>query len=163
MASYSASKFALEGATESLWYEMRPWNIHVSLIQPGFVRSDGFAHVLFNPDTADRARHNPDDPYHRYYTAMAPFILAADGAGCGHAGPRRPSDPADDDPSTAATARGGDARRAPLRGPAACVASLAVSSARSTTLCLTFATGGPSFHRGHDTGPSQALDTETVH
>jgi NAD(P)-dependent dehydrogenase (short-subunit alcohol dehydrogenase family) len=73
MASYSASKFALEGATESLWYEMRPWNIHVSLIQPGFVRSDGFAHVLFNPD-ADRARHNPDDPYHRYYTAMAPFI-----------------------------------------------------------------------------------------
>jgi NAD(P)-dependent dehydrogenase (short-subunit alcohol dehydrogenase family) len=73
MASYSASKFALEGATESLWYEMRPWNIHVSLIQPGFVRSDGFAHVLLNPD-AERAKNDPTNPYYRYYAAMAPFI-----------------------------------------------------------------------------------------
>jgi NAD(P)-dependent dehydrogenase (short-subunit alcohol dehydrogenase family) len=73
MASYSASKFALEGATESLWYEMRPWNIQVSLVQPGFVRSDGFAHVILNPD-AKRAEGDPSDPYHRYYAAMAPFI-----------------------------------------------------------------------------------------
>ena len=73
MASYSASKFALEGATESLWYEMRPWNIRVSLIQPGFIRSDGFKHVVLNPD-AERAQRDPGDPYHRYYTAMAPFI-----------------------------------------------------------------------------------------
>jgi short-subunit dehydrogenase len=34
MAVYSASKFALEGATEALFYEVRPWNIHVSLVQP---------------------------------------------------------------------------------------------------------------------------------
>ena len=45
MSVYSASKFALEGASEGLWYELRPWNIHVSLVQPGFINSDGFEHV----------------------------------------------------------------------------------------------------------------------
>ena len=33
MASYSASKHALEGASEALWYEMKPFGINVSLIQ----------------------------------------------------------------------------------------------------------------------------------
>ena len=42
MAVYSASKHALEGATESLWYELKPWNIKVTLVQPGFINSKGF-------------------------------------------------------------------------------------------------------------------------
>jgi short-subunit dehydrogenase len=42
MASYAASKFALEGATEALWYEVRPFKIRVSLVQPGFIRSSSF-------------------------------------------------------------------------------------------------------------------------
>lgn len=45
MSIYSASKFALEGATEALWYEVRPWNIKVCLIQPGFINSDSFKNV----------------------------------------------------------------------------------------------------------------------
>lgn len=45
MGAYSASKFALEGASEALWYEVRPWNIKVTLVQPGFVRSDSFERV----------------------------------------------------------------------------------------------------------------------
>ena len=47
MAAYSASKFALEGAHEALWYEVRPWGIRVSLVQPGFVHSDGFQKVRY--------------------------------------------------------------------------------------------------------------------
>jgi short-subunit dehydrogenase len=42
MASYSASKHALEGASEALWYETKPFGINVSLVQPGFVRSKSF-------------------------------------------------------------------------------------------------------------------------
>ena len=34
---YTASKFALEGLTETLRYELAPWNIKVILIEPGFI------------------------------------------------------------------------------------------------------------------------------
>ena len=36
---YSASKFAVEGYSEALWYELRPWGISVSLVEPGFVNT----------------------------------------------------------------------------------------------------------------------------
>ncbi len=36
---YSASKFALEGLTESLSEEVRPFGVKVSLIEPGFVKT----------------------------------------------------------------------------------------------------------------------------
>jgi NAD(P)-dependent dehydrogenase (short-subunit alcohol dehydrogenase family) len=73
MAIYSASKFALEGATESLYYEVRPWNIHVSLIEPGFVHSESFEHTRM---TAASERSNVDsgDAYHAHYEHMSPFI-----------------------------------------------------------------------------------------
>jgi short-subunit dehydrogenase len=48
MSAYSASKFALEGATESLWYEMKPWDIHVTLVIPGFINSQGFSNTPKN-------------------------------------------------------------------------------------------------------------------
>lgn len=73
MAIYSASKFALEGATEALYYEVRPWGIHVSLIQPGFVHSESFEHTRL---TAASERSNADDgeAYHAHYEHMSPFI-----------------------------------------------------------------------------------------
>lgn len=38
-AFYSSTKFALEGYIEALWFELRPFGIAVSLIEPGFVRT----------------------------------------------------------------------------------------------------------------------------
>jgi len=73
MATYSASKFALEGAHEALWYEVRPWGVRVSLVQPGFVHSDGFQRVRYTPKS-DRSEHELMEPYHEHYVNMAPFI-----------------------------------------------------------------------------------------
>jgi len=73
MGAYSASKFALEGAHEALWYEVRPWGIRVSLVQPGFVHSDGFQKVRYTPKS-DRSEHELAEPYHEHYVNMAPFI-----------------------------------------------------------------------------------------
>jgi NAD(P)-dependent dehydrogenase (short-subunit alcohol dehydrogenase family) len=37
--AYCASKFALEALTDSLRLELRPWNIHVSIIEPGHIQT----------------------------------------------------------------------------------------------------------------------------
>jgi hypothetical protein len=73
MAAYSASKFAVEGAHEALWYEVRPWGIRVSLVQPGFVHSDGFQKVRYTPKSG-HSEHELTEPYHEHYMNMAPFI-----------------------------------------------------------------------------------------
>ncbi len=39
-AFYSATKFALEGYSEALWFELQPFGIHVSLLEPGWVQSN---------------------------------------------------------------------------------------------------------------------------
>ena len=71
MSAYSASKFALEGASEALWYEVRPFGIHVSLVRPGFVNSNAFRKVKYSRGT------DPEDPkgvYANHYKYMADFI-----------------------------------------------------------------------------------------
>ncbi len=75
MAMYSASKFALEGASEALWYEVRPWGINVSLVQPGFINSDAFTKVYFT-DGGLCSLSDPKDPYHRHYFNMNEMIEA---------------------------------------------------------------------------------------
>lgn len=37
---YAATKFALEGISETMAALLKPWNIHVSLIEPGPVNTD---------------------------------------------------------------------------------------------------------------------------
>ncbi len=73
MSIYSASKFALEGATEALWYEVRPWNISVCLVQPGFINSDSFRSVELTRESR-KSIQNKNDPYFYHYDSMAPFI-----------------------------------------------------------------------------------------
>lgn len=73
MAVYSASKFALEGATESLWYEVRPWNVRVSLIQPGFINSQSFENTRYTR-ASRRSLDDPSRSYHLHYLNMATFI-----------------------------------------------------------------------------------------
>ena len=73
MAVYSASKFALEGASEALYYELRPFGVHVSLVEPGFIASDAFQKVRYttlSQGSSDLAT----DPYHAHYTHMSSFI-----------------------------------------------------------------------------------------
>lgn len=72
MGSYSASKYALEGISEALWYEVRPLGINVSLIQPGFVRSKSFLKVQYS--TQSGPEHGLDGLYADYYQHMTPFI-----------------------------------------------------------------------------------------
>jgi short-subunit dehydrogenase len=40
--AYSASKFALAGWSDALYYEEAPHGVHVGLVLPGFVRTEGF-------------------------------------------------------------------------------------------------------------------------
>ncbi|MES2803352.1 MAG: SDR family NAD(P)-dependent oxidoreductase [Bdellovibrionota bacterium] len=69
MSSYSASKYALEGAMESLWYELRPFGIDVALVQPGFIHSAQHSRIKFSDKTK-----NEDHPYDDMYKSMIPFI-----------------------------------------------------------------------------------------
>jgi NAD(P)-dependent dehydrogenase (short-subunit alcohol dehydrogenase family) len=39
LSAYGASKHAMEGFMKSVRHELMPWNIHVSNINPGFMRS----------------------------------------------------------------------------------------------------------------------------
>lgn len=73
MSAYSASKFALEGACEALWYEVRPWGVHVVLVEPGFINSDGFEKVRWTDKSRDAMDH-ASRAYHAHYQHMSAFI-----------------------------------------------------------------------------------------
>ncbi len=73
MASYSASKHAIEGASEALWYEMKPFGINVSLIQPGFINSNSFQNV-YHSNRSHPDNQESDAPYSDYYKNMGPFV-----------------------------------------------------------------------------------------
>lgn len=72
MGSYSASKHALEGATEALWYEERPFGIKVNLVQLGFVNSNSFKRVVLTNKAKISMALN--GPHSEYYKSMTPMI-----------------------------------------------------------------------------------------
>lgn len=72
MGSYSASKHALEGASESLWYELKPFGINVTLVRPGFINSEGHTHVCVSKKA--QLAEKLKGPYHDFYSFMRPFV-----------------------------------------------------------------------------------------
>ena len=58
-SAYCTTKFALAGFSESLAQEVRPFGIHVSLIEPGIMHTELFGANLGVGSNASR----PDSPY----------------------------------------------------------------------------------------------------
>jgi NAD(P)-dependent dehydrogenase (short-subunit alcohol dehydrogenase family) len=56
--AYSASKFAMEAVTDAFRLELRQWNIHVSLVDPGGSASAIFGKTLAAFDDMERGMHD---------------------------------------------------------------------------------------------------------
>ena len=83
LESYVASKFALEGLTESLATHLSPWNIRVSLIEPGGVKTEGSRGALLGSRTLKDTgaykkycAHAKQQMIDGYHTSMEPEIIA---------------------------------------------------------------------------------------
>jgi short-subunit dehydrogenase len=62
----------LQGACEALWYELKPFGIDVTLVQPGFINSRSFQKVRYSRKS--KAALSEDGPYMDYYKNMGPFV-----------------------------------------------------------------------------------------
>jgi len=60
--AYNASKWALEGFSESLYYEMKLFGINVCLIEPGTYRTT----IFFENKRYAKNFNNPQSPYYKY-------------------------------------------------------------------------------------------------
>jgi short-subunit dehydrogenase len=70
MPFYSATKFALEGYSETLWYELRPLGIAVSLVEPTFVHT----RIEEGSSTASRVLADYDAPRQRTIASIGRFV-----------------------------------------------------------------------------------------
>jgi NAD(P)-dependent dehydrogenase (short-subunit alcohol dehydrogenase family) len=70
--AYNQSKWALEAFSESLMYELRPFDIQVLLVQPGSYRTEIF---YANRKYAKRF-NDPDSRYYRYSAALKNYVDA---------------------------------------------------------------------------------------
>lgn len=68
-SAYCSSKFALEGFGESLRQEMAPFGVFVSLVEPGFVRTELFGR---NRQIAEKALA-PDSGYREIFLRLEAF------------------------------------------------------------------------------------------
>src|SRR5919197_211243 len=60
---YHATKFALEGLSESIQYELEPFGIKIILIEPGAVGSNFWKNWKMAAKTSDHKDKNNDSPY----------------------------------------------------------------------------------------------------
>lgn len=73
MGLYSASKFALEAASESMYYELRPFGVQVSLVLPGFIHSSSYLNTIVG-SLSRVAKDELGDPYHLHFKNMDRLI-----------------------------------------------------------------------------------------
>src|SRR6188472_482483 len=58
LSAYQSTKFALEGLSESMAYELEPFRIRVVIIEPGFIRTN-----IINSSTSAKKALDPKSPY----------------------------------------------------------------------------------------------------
>ena len=68
---YHGTKWAVEGFTESLQYELEDFNIKLKLVEPGAIKTD------FYTRSADKVNENDLGPYQDFHEATMPQIMAA--------------------------------------------------------------------------------------
>jgi short-subunit dehydrogenase len=80
MSFYSATKFALEGYSETLWHELQPLGISVSLVEPAFANTglaDGPTAARLLPDYDGPRRRALESIHHFVKDGISPEQVAA--------------------------------------------------------------------------------------
>jgi NAD(P)-dependent dehydrogenase (short-subunit alcohol dehydrogenase family) len=70
LSAYCSSKFAVEGLSESLRYELKPYGVYVALVEPGTFKTDIFGR---NRRQARRSL-DPTSPYHKRTKHMEALV-----------------------------------------------------------------------------------------
>jgi NAD(P)-dependent dehydrogenase (short-subunit alcohol dehydrogenase family) len=65
-SAYTNTKFAIEGLSKSMTYELEPFGIKVVLVEPGVIRSDFINNVV-----ADKKSQDPNSPYAQFMQNVA--------------------------------------------------------------------------------------------
>ncbi|MCB9760283.1 MAG: SDR family NAD(P)-dependent oxidoreductase [Alphaproteobacteria bacterium] len=73
MGAYAGSKFALEGMSESWRHELRPFGIHVCLVEPGPYKTD----IFDRNQSVGRRSMDPESEYHPYAERMQEVVAKA--------------------------------------------------------------------------------------
>ena len=66
---YVSTKFAVEGLSESIAYEVEPFGVKMILVEPGVIRTN-----FFNASTITKKSLNPDSPYFKMFQNMGSGI-----------------------------------------------------------------------------------------
>ena len=66
LSAYNSTKFALEGLSESMAYELEPFGIRVVIIEPGFIRTNIASSSILAKKASD-----PDSPYFSFTQKLA--------------------------------------------------------------------------------------------